>query len=216
MQHVVVFLGPSLDHETARKYLDATYLPPAKRSDITSAVDAGAEIIGLIDGVFFQSSAVGHREILYALKRGVRVVGASSMGALRAAEMDSLGMIGIGKVYRMYADGELISDDEVALVFDPELFIPLSEPLVNIRHGLACAEKDGIIDGKTAGRIITAAKSLYYPERTWRSVCSAAGDNIDRDILDRLLKYIEKRKPDLKRDDAIAALKFIAGIAGEH
>ena len=29
------------------------------------------------------------------------------MGALRAAEMDTLGMIGIGKIYRMYKDGTL-------------------------------------------------------------------------------------------------------------
>ena len=50
---------------------------------------------------------MAHREILAAVRKGVRVVGASSMGALRAAEMDTLGMTGIGEVYRMYKAASL-------------------------------------------------------------------------------------------------------------
>ncbi len=119
MQRIIVFLGPSLDRESAGKILAAEYRPPAKRGDITRAAGDGASVICLIDGVFHQDNAVAHREILAAVKKGVKVVGASSMGALRAAEMDTLGMVGIGEIYRMYRDGELESDDEVALVFDP-------------------------------------------------------------------------------------------------
>lgn len=95
---VVVFLGPSCDLAAAREILDADYRPPAKRGDITRAVEDGARVIGLIDGVFFQDCAVAHREVLAALRAGVRVVGASSMGALRAAELDSLGMEGVGEI----------------------------------------------------------------------------------------------------------------------
>ena len=94
---LIVFLGPSLEREAAEKILPAEYLPPAKRGDLLRAAQDGAGIIGLIDGVFHQESAVAHREILAALKKGVRVVGASSMGALRAAEMDTLGMTGIAR-----------------------------------------------------------------------------------------------------------------------
>ncbi len=94
MQKIIVFLGPSLDQAAAEKILPAEYHPPAKRGDLLAAVQDGATIIGLIDGVFHQESAVAHREILTAIKKGVRVVGASSMGALRAAEMDTLGMVG--------------------------------------------------------------------------------------------------------------------------
>ncbi len=119
MQKIIVFLGPSLDQAAAERILSAHYLPPARRGDLLAAAEKGATIIGLIDGVFHQESAVAHREILAAIKKGVRVVGASSMGALRAAEMDTLGMVGIGEIYRMYKSGELESDDEVALVFDP-------------------------------------------------------------------------------------------------
>jgi hypothetical protein len=88
------------------------------------AVDDGARIIGLIDGVFFDESAVAHKEILYAIKKRVRVVGASSMGALRSAELDVLGMEGVGEIYQLYKDGVLVSDDEVALIFDPDTASP--------------------------------------------------------------------------------------------
>ena len=145
MRRIIVFLGPSLERATAETILPAEYRPPAKRGDLLWAVQDGAEVIGLIDGVFHQESAVAHREILTAIKKGVRVVGASSMGALRAAEMDTLGMTGIGEVYQMYKSGDLISDDEVALVFDPESGISLSEALVNIRFTLREAERQEII-----------------------------------------------------------------------
>ena len=82
-----------------RRSSTAEYRPPAKRGDILAAVADGADIIGLIDGVFHQDCAVAHREILAAVKKGIKVVGASSMGALRAAEMDTLGMTGVGKIY---------------------------------------------------------------------------------------------------------------------
>ena len=98
MHKIIVFLGPSLDRTTAAQILAAEYREPAKRGDILLAVESGATVICLIDGVFHQDSAVGHREILHALKHGVRVIGASSMGALRAAEMDTFGMEGIGEI----------------------------------------------------------------------------------------------------------------------
>src|SRR5512136_610705 len=146
MQRIIVFLGPSLEREAAEAILPADYRTPDKRGDLLHAVEEGAEIICLIDGVFHQESAVAHREILAAIKKGVKVVGASSMGALRAAEMDTLGMVGIGEIYQMYKSGELESDDEVALVFDPESGLSLSEPLINIRFTLKRARSEGIIN----------------------------------------------------------------------
>src|SRR5512136_3136721 len=146
MHRIIVFLGPSLERDLAETILPAEYRPPAKRGDLLRAVQDGTEIIGLIDGVFHQESAVAHREILTALKKGVRVIGSSSMGALRAAEMDTLGMVGIGEIYRMFKSGELESDDEVALVFDPESGLSLSEPLINIRFTLKRARSEGIIN----------------------------------------------------------------------
>jgi len=213
MPRIIVFLGPSLEREAAEKILPAEYLPPARRGDLLRAAQDGADIIGLIDGVFHQESAVAHREILAALKKGVRVVGASSMGALRAAEMDTLGMTGIGEVYRMYKTGELISDDEVALVFDPETGLSLSEPLVNIRFTLREAEQQGIISAQDHATLFAAARSVFYPQRTYGRIVSLAGDAVSPETRDRFPAWVKLHAVDQKRKDAVAALEYIQGIA---
>jgi TfuA protein len=209
MHRIIVFLGPSLEPETARAILPAEYRPPAKRGDLLRAVEDGAAIIGLIDGVFHQESAVAHREILAAIKKGVRVVGASSMGALRAAEMDTLGMTGIGEVYRMYKSGELISDDEVALVFDPETGLSLSEPLINIRFTLQKAEQEGVITPQDRAALLAAAQSVFYPQRTYGRIVTAAGNTVIPETRDRFLSFVKHHAVDRKREDAIAALEYI-------
>src|ERR1017187_1273794 len=139
---VAIFLGPSLPVTEARQILDATYLPPAGQSDLLSAaIELQPDVIGLVDGVFLQSLSVWHKEILFALKRGIRIYGSRSMGALRAAETDAFGMIGVGQVYRMYASGELMDDDEVALSHGShdQGYKPLSLPMVNVRATLRAA-----------------------------------------------------------------------------
>ena len=212
MLQIIVFLGPSLDASTAKSILDADYRLPAKRGDILAAVRDGAGIICLIDGSFHQDAAVAHREILTALKTGVIVVGASSMGALRAAEMDALGMTGIGEIYRRYAAGELVSDDEVALVFDPVSGNALSEPLINIRYTLEKAERCGIISVDEHSILLDAARSLFYPSRTYQAIISAIGNSLDNEIKERFLAWVEENSCDQKRSDAVTALKYIAGL----
>jgi hypothetical protein len=209
MHRITVFLGPSLDKTAAEAILPATYLPPAKRGDLTAAVNGGSAIICLIDGVFHQDSAVGHREILHALKHGVRVIGASSMGALRAAEMDTFGMEGIGEIYRMYKSGELVSDDEVALVFDLVSGMALSEPLINIRCTLKSAKEQGIIDTAAHDLLLTAARSVFYPQRTYTRIVSDAGAAIDAVMRERFLSWVSTGQCDQKKEDAIAALTYL-------
>jgi hypothetical protein len=107
---------------------------PAAQGDIGRAVLQGASAIGLIDGRFEDMASVWHKEILFALSRGVTVLGAASMGALRAAECAAFGMIGIGSIFERYRSGELDDDAAVAQVHAPrELgYAPLSEALVNV------------------------------------------------------------------------------------
>jgi hypothetical protein len=212
MQRIIVFLGPSLEREAAEEILPAEYRPPAKRGDLLRAAEEGAAIIGLIDGVFHQESAVAHREILAAVKKGVRVVGASSMGALRAAEMDTLGMTGIGEVYRMFKSGELISDDEVALVFDPETGLSLSEPLVNIRFTLKQADSEGILNGEDHAALLAAARSIFYPQRTYPKIVSVAGGSLDPSTAQQFLTWAKDHAVDRKRLDAIAALEYMRDL----
>src|ERR1700758_4067113 len=99
---VLVYLGPSLPLDKARAILpDAIYRPPAKQGDILSdVVNFSPSYIILIDGEFAQNLSPWHKEIVSAIQYpGVKgVYGASSMGALRASELDFIGMVGIGQI----------------------------------------------------------------------------------------------------------------------
>ncbi len=187
---IVVFLGPSLDRERAREILDADYRPPVKRGDVFKAAKEGARIIGLIDGVFFQDSAVAHKEILHVLEMKTKVIGSSSMGALRASELYPYGMEGIGEIYRLYMNGTLVSDDEVALIFDPVSFDPLSEPLINIRDNIREAEEKMIIEAGAGEKILKSALSLYFPDQTYERILEIA--DLDEDERERFKSFIQK------------------------
>ena len=130
------------------------------------------------------------------------MIGASSMGALRAAELDSLGMEGIGVIYSLYRNGTLVSDDEVALVFDPETWSPLSDPLINIRCTFRRAREEGIISEEVEELLIRTATDLFYPERTYERIVSVLG--VEERA--RLIEYISRSAIDQKRSDAIEAL----------
>jgi hypothetical protein len=215
MPRIVVFLGPSLPVDSARKVLDAEYLPPAKRGDIYRAALEGADIICLIDGVFFQECSVAHKEILDALEMGSKILGASSMGALRASEMDVYGMEGVGEIYLAYKRGDLISDDEVALIFDPIVFEPMSEPLVNIRHNLEIALQRGVIDEAARNALLEAAQSRYFPERTYERMMLDCEGDVSPKVLQRFREFINNERRDLKMEDALKALERAREIANE-
>jgi hypothetical protein len=215
MPKVVVFLGPSLPKQPAKEILEADYLPPAKRGDLFEAAKEGAKVICLIDGVFFQECSVAHKEVLYALGRGAKVIGASSMGALRASELDVYGMIGVGEIYQAFRRKELESDDEVALIFDPFTFEPLSEPLVNIRHNLNIALEKGVIGEDISQALLESAKSLYFPDRNYRRIIDACQGLADRNALERFRKFLDTEKRDLKMEDAKKALRLAKEVANE-
>jgi hypothetical protein len=212
----VIFLGPSLPVREARTILDAIYLPPVRQADLVSALTTyRPDVIGLIDGEFSQSLAVWHKEILHALAQGVPVYGASSMGALRAAETAAYGMVGVGEVYRMFASGELTDDDEVALAHgrDEEGYRGLSEPMVNIRVTLRRARDEGVIDAALCDRLTALAKALFYPERSYGRVLRAAADaGVPAAPLARLRAWLPAHRVDVKREDAIALLETVRDL----
>ena len=151
MVKVIIYAGLSIPFDEAKEILDSTdeneviYKRPIKRGDLGQALKENPDIIGIVDGVFHQNSAVGHREILEVLNKGIEVYGASSMGALRASELDSLGMIGVGYCYNQYATGKVTSDDDVAVMLDSETLEALSVPLISMDYVFENAACDNII-----------------------------------------------------------------------
>lgn len=211
---ICVFLGPTMPLADARALLPgAVYLPPAAQADILSAMTIHRpDAIALIDGVFGQSLSVWHKEILYALHKGIAVYGASSMGALRAAECHPFGMVPVGEVARQYIDGRLTGDDEVALAHagPDDGYFPLSEPLVNLRASMAAALAAGVVDAALHDRVIAAAKGLYFTERTRDRVWSEA--ELTAAEVERLERFLENGAVDQKRRDAEALLIHLASL----
>ncbi|MBF0516261.1 MAG: hypothetical protein HQK97_03945 [Nitrospirae bacterium] len=215
----IIFLGPTMTLEEAKAIVpEAIYLPPVEQASLLSAVTTyRPDVIGIIDGLFGQSLSVWHKEILYALQRGIMVYGSSSMGALRAAETSDFGMVGVGEIYEMYASGQLNDDDEVALIHSSKEdgYRSLSEPMVNIRKTFQHALTLRLIDNDTCGKLIDTAKKLYYPERVFQNIFSIASNNgIPDEIIQKMKLFVKSDYIDLKKQDAIKLLETIRDIPG--
>lgn len=212
MTKIIIYTGLSLPFNEAKEILDSyddvevIYKRPIQRGDLNIALKETPDIIGIIDGVFHQSSAVGHKEILAVMKKGIKVYGASSMGALRASELDSLGMIGIGYVYSQYASGEVDSDDDVAVMLDSQTFEPLSEPLINMKYIFTNAADENIITDDEKYELLAIAKKTFYPKRNYAQTLSQS--SLESDKKNKLIDFI-RQSPDIKKEDAKKLIKEI-------
>ena len=209
----IIFVGPTISVEAASQLLDADYRGPVALGDVWRAVRDAPPAIGIIDGYFHSLPAVWHKELLWALDQGIALVGSSSMGALRAAELDRFGMVGVGAIYQAFRQGELEDDDEVALVHaDATLnFRPLSEAMVNVRATLAHALAHGIISEATQQQLEAIAKARFYPERVWPLIIrSGRLAGLPAAELMALEGWLPHQRIDRKRDDAIAMLQMIS------
>lgn len=166
-----VFVGPTLSPDDVRKILPSALLkPPAKHGSVYELVGKGVENILIIDGYFYSTPSLWHREILMAIDSGISVYGSSSLGALRAAELTRYGMKGIGWVYERYLDESIDGDDEVSVLHQNEQcgYTQLTIPLVNLRYNLNCACRKGVINSREVDIIINNLKSkpfyLRFPE----------------------------------------------------
>lgn len=203
---VFCYAGPSLPVEDRAAWPDTVWLGPAEAGDLL-VLDAGPDdTVCLIDGYFDHRPAVRHKEILLLLSRGVRVLGAASMGALRAAEMGPAGMLGVGAIYRAYADSRLTGDDEVALVHGPAEWgwKPLTLPLVDCRATVHRALRRGALTIGEARSIMIAARDLHYTEREWGSLLEQADLPAGRS--DPIRRWIDMNSLSQKNADAIACL----------
>ena len=141
MKHFIIYAGPSLG-KAKSIFRDATkdnileFRPPAKAGDILNTVIDKPSIDGILlaDGFFYENYSPMHREIIYAINSGVKVIGCSSMGAIRAVELEAYGMIGKGDVYKYFKKYPETSDDEVGLIHEKSYpYTPITIPLVNLR-----------------------------------------------------------------------------------
>ncbi len=208
-EDLIVFLGPSLAADEARRLVPCHVLPPARQGDVWRALSLRPRAIALVDGIFEAQPSVWHHELLTALEAGVAVYGAASMGALRAAELAAHGMVGVGQIFQWYRDGVLVDDAEVALLHaDAEHgYRPLSVPLVNVRHVAARARAAQVLTQGQARGLVKAAAGFFYQERTWRRVLEEVRPSWPEATRGAWEGWWSNGVEDLKRLDAIACLR---------
>ncbi len=205
---MVVFLGPTLPASEAKRLARCQVRPPARKGDVWRATASAPSVIVLIDGVFDQDPSVWHRELVDALDSGIAVFGASSMGALRAAELHGEGMVGIGTIYRWYADEEVLDDAYVALLHGTADygFRPLTVPHVNVRHLAAVARRKRLLTAREAAFLEAASAATHYQARDWPALWSAVEGHWAPKTLARFRDWVRNSAPDLKAEDARACL----------
>jgi hypothetical protein len=165
----IIFLGPTLKRSEAEKLVQAEFRGPAAMGDITQAVSDGAELIILVDGVFESGPSVWHKEILWALSRGIPVIGTASMGALRAAELHAYGMTGHGEVFESYLDGRLTDDDDVAVLHGPAetSWLALTDAMVDIKAFAEAASRVGLLTALEEEKLLLHAKTEHFSQRSF-------------------------------------------------
>ena len=132
---ICLFIGPTLRRGDIPAELDAFALPPAQQGDVYRAALNRPEAIGIVDGYFGGAPSVWHKEILWALSEGIQVFGSASMGALRAAELSSFGMRGVGRI-------TLYSSDQLEPELDVGPVAGARSLFARLRDAVSAARKD--------------------------------------------------------------------------
>jgi hypothetical protein len=205
--HIVAFAGPS---RPSRLDPAIDWRPPASTGDLVALVREPPDRVVLIDGYFAIGPAPWHKEILLLLEHGIPVIGAASMGALRAAELSPYGMIGIGAIFAAFQSGRLVADDEVAVLHAPsELnWRPLTEPLVNVRATILASVRDKVLRAVEARRLLDVAAGLNFRDRDWTRILQVAEPHIGADAIAALAPWLVDHRVDLKARDAAEAVKY--------
>lgn len=207
----VVFIGPSIPQSRARELLpEAVFLPPASMGDVLSVVTSyRPHSISIIDGTFLSTMSVFHKEILYALQQGIWVLGASSMGALRAAECHRYGMIGVGSIFERLVSGDIVDDDEVALTHGDEEsgFRAVTDAFVTIRATVEAMVVEGSLSQGVAEMILAEQKARWFPDRRLSDILTqAAAMGTAPAALNAMRDCLRRHDHDPKRADAEALL----------
>ena len=206
---VLVFAGPSLDKKTKLKYSQFEYRPPALQGDIANAAELSTHThFVIIDGFYKSVPSIWHKEIIYALENGKIVLGTASLGAIRAAEMERYGMIGKGKIYQWFKNGDITRDPDVAVGHGSaeEDFQSFTVPIVNIKSTLEASNnhyKESEVEN-----VLQLARSIFFERRTIKTLCKAleASDIIFKENVLEDLKY---HYIDQKQKDANETLQWL-------
>ena len=206
------FTGPSLPKKLRKNYSDLGIIfhPPLGQSDLIAHVEwsENSDLILIADGYYKDIPSTWHKEILYALKKGFRVIGCSSIGAMRAMECELYGMEGHGSVYQWFKQGLLYDDSDVALLHDTAEFDQLTIPICDVLATL----KSINLDDKTINYLCNLIRQIHFEDRTNNAICDHLRSNakrIDVNSVDKICKKLAHsliKQKQLDIEDTLANL----------
>lgn len=171
----MVFLGPSLARDEAADILPmAVIAPPARRGDFDAIDESEVDEVILIDGVMVYDHPPSPSETHRLVARGIRVMGASSLGALRAVELHAHGVEGVGWVYEQVRDRNITADDELVARLDPRTGSAQTIFVVNLRYAMTELAGSGEVTTALADATISAVTARHFEDRTPHAVVDLA------------------------------------------
>ena len=184
---------------------------PIQRGDIAQAIADGVHVVGIIDGEFQQARAVSPSELMDALRSGMRVYGAASIGALRAVELEQHGMIGVGAVFGLVKEMFGFRDDFVATTFVEEGGEVRSDSLPFVAFFLNARQlvASGAISDSAAGDLCEHYARLHFTQRNaaaFERALRAGAPNGDG-LVEEMKQVFAAGNP--LRDDGLALLSRI-------
>lgn len=208
-----MFAGPTLYREKIGEGIRR--FGPASMGSVFRAVESGYRRVGIVDGYFGNVPSVWHKEILFAIAAGVEVIGAASMGALRAAELSAFGMVGIGRIHRLFRNGHWTDDDEVAVIHATEelVFCPASEAMANIRFTLRRLRRTRAIEPALEKELACRMKSRHFSERTRDALEREAKQLTGEVDGTRFMQRFADNYVDAKKIDALALVDYLTNDA---
>lgn len=207
MNRIVVFSGPSLcENESQFNGLKTTWQPPVQSGSLYKCQLRKGDVVLMLDGYYGNVPAIKHQEIIEFINEGVLIYGAASLGALRAAELHTVGMIGLGYVFNQYMVGLIDGDDEVAVLHDPIDFTSHSVPLVNVRFAIQNLMLKQLICLDEAQWLISELKRRPFWERTGTLIFDLLRSRFTLQKADELYEWIQSPSFNVKKRDAVLAL----------
>ncbi|QNJ06875.1 tfuA-like family protein [Synechococcus sp. MEDNS5] len=203
-----VYIESTFNKNFLPKLNGVDYLPAVKKNDIYRDAEKYDRFL-IVDGVFATSRAVWQREIIHAITIGKTVLGCSSIGALRAAELGVHGMIGSGWVYKNVLSATIEGDDEVSLLYsvDPSgNIISYSVPMATIMWILSSIYGQHYLSDINAAKFLNRIKSKPFNERTFSYILNVANNMLPLSVVNLLKFRLQKKEYDIKSLDFINLL----------
>jgi hypothetical protein len=207
----IVFGGGSLSGVAPHLRARLDCRPPVKDGDLVDLAGSGKRRpVLILDGLFSENRALSPTECREMLHNGWTILGASSMGALRAADLWSEGMIGVGDIYLGLRTGIVRGDGEVAVALNPFTFEEITVTIVFLRATAAALLSAGCTTEVDARKLVATAGRIHFLDRT-AEACVAAwmAAGIGEEVRAAALAYLAVPRHNPKMRDAGSAVAHL-------